>query len=141
VSPEPNEFAASVVRNRQLTGWVLASVLLLAVTGVAHVAMGSASLSGEGALAASSPPWGSLRFWSLIWLALGAGQLLSALLIWRCNALGLLVGVMLSVCLMFVWFVNYTYLPLVAVVLAATSGLALYSLLACDGVENSRPSR
>ena len=131
MSPEPDEFAAGFAEYGTLPGWLCASGILLVATGIAHATLGAASLSGGAAISATGPPWGSLQAWGMAWLLLGAGELLAAALIRRGHRLGRPAGVALAIAVMVVWFVNFTFLPLIAFALALMCGFVLYGLLVC----------
>ena len=121
----------AAVRDRG-EGWVSFIGVLFGLLGTFNAIDGVVALAGDAKFRAENLFFGDLTFWGMTLIAIGALQLLTAVLILRRNANGQGLGIILC-CLNFVWQLFFVAVfPIWSLLIIAADVLIIYGLCIHD---------
>lgn len=113
-------------------GWVSFIGVLFGLLGTFNAIDGVVALAGDAKFRAENLFFGDLTFWGVTLIAIGALQLLTAVLILRRNANGQGLGIILC-CLNFVWQLFFVAVfPIWSLLIIAADVLIIYGLCIHD---------
>lgn len=113
-------------------GWVSFIGVLFGLLGTFNAIDGVVALAGDAKFRAENLFFGDLTFWGMTLIAIGALQLLTAVLILRRNANGQGLGIILC-CLNFVWQLFFVAVfPIWSLLIIAADVLIIYGLCIHD---------
>ena len=113
-------------------GWVSFIGVLFGLLGTFNAIDGVVALAGDAKFRAEDLFFGDLTFWGMTLIAIGALQLLTAVLILRRNANGQGLGIILC-CLNFVWQLFFVAVfPIWSLLIIAADVLIIYGLCIHD---------
>ena len=109
-------------------GWAVFAGVLFLLAGIFHVMWGIAALANDDNFVADELLFGDLTFWGILYLALGAGELLAAWWIARSSPWGKVLGIGLAVLSATNAMLTFGARPLWSATILALDLLVIYGL-------------
>jgi hypothetical protein len=111
-------------------GWTLFASVVIGVAGVWNLLLGIAAFTKKAYFSAGSLLYQNLSFWGIVWIFMGALQLLTAFLVLRRSTAGKALGLIGASVSMIVWFFSIGAHPVSSILIIVVDGLVLYALTA-----------
>jgi hypothetical protein len=109
-------------------GWAVFAAIVIAVAGAWNLILGIATFTRKEYFDESSMLYSNLSFWGVVWIIIGALQLLTAILVARGSVVGRVLGLMGASVSLLVWFFSIAAHPVSSVVVIVGDFLVLYAL-------------
>jgi hypothetical protein len=121
-------------------GWTLFATIAVGVAGGWNLILGIAALAKEDYFDRTSLLYNNLTFWGVVWIFIGALQVLTAILIARRTTAGKALGLIGASASMLVWFFSIGAHPVATILVIALDALILYALTADRPYAGAVPS-
>jgi hypothetical protein len=113
---------------RRGEGWAGFAAIIFLILGIMNAVDGVAALANDDYFRADELLFGDLSMWGIIFLVIGAAQLLTGLLILRGNMLGALLGITLAAVNAVIALMSVGAYPVWSLVILALDGVVIYAL-------------
>jgi hypothetical protein len=124
-------------------GWTLFAGITIGVAGGWNLIVGIAAFAKKEYFDETSLLYSNLEFWGVVWVLVGALQLLTAFLVLARTTAGQALGLIGASVSMLVWFFSLGAHPMASILIIALDALIIYALTAerpgSEGVEARRP--
>jgi hypothetical protein len=111
-------------------GWTVFASIAIGVAGGWNLILGVAALAKKEYFHAASLLYQNLAFWGVVWIVIGALQVLTAILVMRRSTAGKALGLIGASVSMIVWFFSLGAHPVSSVLVIVLDSLILYALTA-----------
>jgi hypothetical protein len=111
-------------------GWTMFATIAIGVAGVWNLILGIAAFAKKEYFDSASLLYRNLGFWGVVWIVIGALQILTAVLVARRTTAGKALGLIGASVSMIVWFFSIGAHPVAAILIIVLDGLILYALTA-----------
>lgn len=111
-------------------GWTLFASLAIGIAGGWNLILGVAAFTKTKYFDSASLLYRNLSFWGVVWIAIGALQLLTAVLVARRTTAGKALGLIGASVSMLVWFFSLGARPVASALIIVLDTLILYALSA-----------
>jgi hypothetical protein len=111
-------------------GWTLLATILVGVAGAWNLLLGVAAFAKEEYFEQNELLYANIGFWGVVWLCIGALQVLTSVLIARRTLAGKALGIAGATASLFVWFFSIDAHPIASVLVIVMDILILYALTA-----------
>ena len=111
-------------------GWTLFATIAVGVAGGWNLILGIAAFAKKEYFHQASLLYNNLTFWGVVWIFIGALQVLTAILIARRTTAGKALGLIGASASMLLWFFSIGAHPVATILVIALDALILYALTA-----------
>jgi hypothetical protein len=111
-------------------GWTLFATIMVGVAGAWNLVLGIAALTKPEYFEETNLLYENLSFWGVVWICVGALQLLTSVLISRRTVAGKALGIAGATASMFAWFFSIGAHPVASIMVIVLDVLIVYALSA-----------
>lgn len=111
-------------------GWTLFAGIAIGIAGGWNLILGIATFSKKEYFDEASLLYSNLGFWGVVWIVVGALQVLTAILVLARMTAGQALGLMGASVSMLVWFFSLGAHPVASILVIALDALIIYALTA-----------
>jgi hypothetical protein len=111
-------------------GWTSFASITIGIAGGWNLILGVAAFAKKESFHTASLLYQNLSFWGVVWIVLGAVQVLTAVLVIRRSTAGKALGIIGASVSMLVWFFSLDARPIASVLVITLDALILYALTA-----------